>query len=249
MEKKRIFTLLLFCAVLSVSLPVVSQQNNTAGRGTAQDFNTTRSNRDNRLVTKSKTGGTNSDTISGDDSQKSTTANINTSRSNIRQQLNGSAVYSKPGQPIGGIIVKGGRNPGGEMLTMTTDENGEFLLSATEQGNYLFRISNTPTNEKGIQEAGIKNPEAVMVRVEGGDKKIVAEQGGNERAKLKTRHESQRNTLQNVKLSAHSEDDGILIEDGEFSLYIPEAGNYKIIITTPKMEHWGDPHENLNGKH
>ena len=249
MEKKRIFTSLLFCAVLSVSLPVVSQQNSTAGRGTAQDFNTTRSNRDNRLVTKPKTGGTNSDTISGDDSQKSTTANINTSRSNIKQQLNGSDVYSKPGQPIGGIIVKGGRNPGGEMLTMTTDENGEFLLSATEPGNYLFRISNTPTNEKGIQEAGIKNPEAVMVRVEGGDKEIEVEQGGNERTKLKTRHESQRNTLQNVKLSAHSEDDGILIEDGEFSLYIPEAGNYKIIITTPKMEHWGDPHENLNGKH
>jgi len=66
---------------------------------------------------------------------------------------------ASPGQPIGGIIVKGSRNSGGQMLTMTTDENGEF------------------------------------------------------------------------------------------SLYISEAGNYKIIITTPKMEHWGDPHENLNGKH
>ena len=246
MKKKRMGISLLFCAVLSISLPAVSQQNNTAGRGTAQDFNTTRSNRDNRLVTNPKTGGTNSDTISGDDRQKSTTANINTSRSNIKQQLNGSDVYSKPGTPIGGIIVKGGKNPGGQMLTMTTDENGEFSLDVTEPGNYVFRISNPPTNEKGIQEAGIKRTEAVMLRVIGGGKGVVAGAGGNARVipggkGIVVGTGGNARTLQ--------KDEDILIENGEFSLDIPGAGSYKIIITAPKKEHWGDPHENLNGKH
>lgn len=35
-----------------------------------------------------------------------------------------------PGQPIGGIIVKGGRNPGGQMLVQTTtDVNGTYTLT------------------------------------------------------------------------------------------------------------------------
>ncbi len=203
MKKKRMCISLLSCAVLSISLPVVSQQNNTAGRGTAQDFNTTRSNRDNRLA-------------------------------------------ARPGGPIGGIIVKGGKNPGGQMLTMTTDENGEFSLDVTEPGNYVFRISNPPTNEKGIQENGIKRTDAVMLRVIGGGKGVVTGAGGNARVipggkGIVVGTGGNARTLQ--------KDEDILIENGEFSLDIPGAGSYKIIITAPKKEHWGDPHENLNGKH
>lgn len=42
-----------------------------------------------------------------------------------------------PGTPIGGIIVKGGKNPGGQMLVLgTTDGNGKFDLKLAEAGDY-----------------------------------------------------------------------------------------------------------------
>jgi hypothetical protein len=42
-----------------------------------------------------------------------------------------------PGTPIGGIIVKGGKNPGGQMLVLgTTDANGKFDLKLAEAGDY-----------------------------------------------------------------------------------------------------------------
>lgn len=47
------------------------------------------------------------------------------------------------GQPIGGIIVKGGRNPGGQMKTTVTDNNGVFVFSGWEKGSYRV-ITETP---------------------------------------------------------------------------------------------------------
>ncbi len=37
------------------------------------------------------------------------------------------------GNPIGGIIVKGGKNPGGSMMTITTNGNGELNLNGSVQ--------------------------------------------------------------------------------------------------------------------
>ena len=51
------------------------------------------------------------------------------------------------GNPIGGIIVKGGKNPGGSMTQMTTNANGEITLNITEAGNYRFMVA-TPTAEQ-----------------------------------------------------------------------------------------------------
>lgn len=48
------------------------------------------------------------------------------------------AVSRQTGGPIGGIIVKGGKNPGGQMRTMTTDENGMFEFTGLEAGSYTF---------------------------------------------------------------------------------------------------------------
>ena len=47
------------------------------------------------------------------------------------------AVLAAPGNPIGGIIVKGGKNPGGQMLTLaTTDARGGFTVRFAEGGTY-----------------------------------------------------------------------------------------------------------------
>lgn len=40
------------------------------------------------------------------------------------------------GNPIGGIIVKGGRNPGGQMKTIQTSEDGKFEFAVLEKGSY-----------------------------------------------------------------------------------------------------------------
>ncbi len=44
------------------------------------------------------------------------------------------------GTPIGGIIVKGGKNPGGSSMTVTSNEKGEFELKGVEAGDYLFTV-------------------------------------------------------------------------------------------------------------
>ncbi|RZL49966.1 MAG: carboxypeptidase regulatory-like domain-containing protein [Pedobacter sp.] len=55
---------------------------------------------------------------------------------------------NRPGTPIGGIIVKGGKNPGGQMMTLTTNEIGEITLNITEAGNYKFTIIAPAKNEE-----------------------------------------------------------------------------------------------------
>lgn len=45
------------------------------------------------------------------------------------------------GQPIGGIIVKGGKNPGGQMRALaTTDADGRFRIQFTDGGDYTLEF-------------------------------------------------------------------------------------------------------------
>jgi hypothetical protein len=46
----------------------------------------------------------------------------------------------RPGGPIGGIIVKGGKNPGGNLRSVQTNDNGEFAFNRLEAGNYRFLV-------------------------------------------------------------------------------------------------------------
>lgn len=53
--------------------------------------------------------------------------------------LPGGAVISavcSPGNPISGLSVKGGKNPGGNLRTTQTDENGEFVFTDWKEGSY-----------------------------------------------------------------------------------------------------------------
>ena len=51
-----------------------------------------------------------------------------------------SALNTRPGNPIGGLTIKGGKNPGGNMLSKTTNNQGEFEFLNLEPGNYKFAI-------------------------------------------------------------------------------------------------------------
>ena len=55
---------------------------------------------------------------------------------NLTQKIYRSAALARPGQPIGGIIVKGGKNPGGQMRVVQTNEQGGFEFTNMEKGNY-----------------------------------------------------------------------------------------------------------------
>jgi hypothetical protein len=67
---------------------------------------------------------------------------------------NGSAFKpTAPGEPIGGIVVKGGRNPGGQMFVQTITDNagaglGTYTLSGLPYGDYfvLVDIAGLDTN-------------------------------------------------------------------------------------------------------
>lgn len=52
----------------------------------------------------------------------------------------GPIISAKPGSPIGGLSIKGGKNPGGNIRTTQTDNNGEFEFTDLEEGNYTFTV-------------------------------------------------------------------------------------------------------------
>lgn len=71
---------------------------------------------------------------------------------------------AKLGQPIKGVIVKGGKNPGGNM-NLISNNNGEILLDNLEIGNYTFQIS-VPEQPQGksISEKGLKRNAEAMAK-------------------------------------------------------------------------------------
>lgn len=53
------------------------------------------------------------------------------------------------GEPLMGIIVKGGKNPGGKMMTVTTNEKGEAQLKDLEKGDYTFTVEQPVAEHRG----------------------------------------------------------------------------------------------------
>jgi hypothetical protein len=45
------------------------------------------------------------------------------------------------GNPIPGIVVKGGKNPPVKIISSTSNNKGEVLLKGLEPGSYLFTLS------------------------------------------------------------------------------------------------------------
>lgn len=78
------------------------------------------------------------------------------------------------GQPIGGIVVKCGKNPGDDTVTLVTNQNGEIEFNNASTGNYKFIILVPSTNPKsrvagtpigGIIVKGGKNPGGSLITV------------------------------------------------------------------------------------
>lgn len=205
----------------------------------ATDFNTTRSNRDNRLSTHPGPDSTNvGSNTQGRLSMTPTTTRQTQGKTFGEKVAQGIAankgnnplyegnatsginpVYepagrAMPGSPIGGIVVKGGKNPGGNYITALSDNNGKVLLNNLEAGHYLFRLSSPeqPT-EKSINEKGVKRSERAAMAQPGQPIGGIVVKGG-------------RNSGGQVLTATTN-------EKGEFSFDIPQPGNYVFEISNP----------------
>lgn len=115
-----------------------------------------------------------------------------------------------PGQPIKGVIVKGGKNPGGNMR-LISNSNGEILLENLQKGSYLFEL-NEPSG-KSISGKGVRRTEANAMEAPGNPIGGVIVKGG------KNPGGSYINLTVNDK--------------GQIGFEVLETGNYKLIIQTP----------------
>lgn len=59
----------------------------------------------------------------------------------LPEAASGNSDNARPGEPIGGIIVKGGKNHGGQLFTLMSDEHGVITLKDLPAGDYKFKIT------------------------------------------------------------------------------------------------------------
>lgn len=100
-------------------------------------------------------------------SNKSASSSNPSARKSISEQgvkKSEGASMAKPGNPIGGIIVKGGKNPGGGNLNLVSNEKGEIVFTITEAGDYQFQLT-APEKPAGksINEQGVKRNETAAM--------------------------------------------------------------------------------------
>ncbi len=168
-----------------------TESNSSQAIGQAQDFNTTRNNRERgQLVTNPQTGDT---TAANNPNQAIGQAqDFNTTRSNRER---GQLVIN-PGNPIGGIIVKGGKNPGGQMKNLVVDDQGNIRFEVLEAGNYKFIIQTPETTDGNNQNAAGHwgDPHENL------NGKHLKDLNNSERSKkLKSKHETAKNSISNVR--------------------------------------------------
>jgi len=124
-----------------------------------------------------------------------------------------SEAMAAPGNPIGGIIVEGGKNPGGNMLQFVSNDNGEVIMNRLEAGSYTFRLA---TGEqpagKSISEQGVKRGE--MAKPGNPIGGIIVKGGKNPGGGM------------NIQAVSN--------ENGDVELTIPEAGDYLFKLEAPK---------------
>lgn len=105
-----------------------------------------------------------------------------------------SAVLAAPGTPIGGIIVKGGKNPGGQMRTLaTTDTSGAFTIRFAEGGDYRLQFDGSSRKDASARmKAGLQVDYAIKRTAE-----LVAAKGQAQQA---SRHTPFHNKLENSQM-------------------------------------------------
>ena len=105
-----------------------------------------------------------------------------------------SAVLAAPGTPIGGITVKGGKNPGGQMRTLaTTDASGAFTIRFAEGGDYRLQFDGSSSKDASARmKAGLQVDYAIKRTAE-----LVAAKG---QAPNASRHTPFHNKLDNGQM-------------------------------------------------
>jgi hypothetical protein len=74
---------------------------------------------------------------------------------------------ARPGTPIGGIIVKGGKNPGGQMRQLQTNDYGEFEYTGLDAGNYRITAEyEIYINDQTIIEVGDADEDGATTRAQ-----------------------------------------------------------------------------------
>ena len=168
-----------------------AESNSSQAIGQAQDFNTVRSNRRRgQLVTNPQTGDTTAESNSSHSIGQA--QDFNTTRNNKeRGQL-----VTKPGTPIGGIIVKGGKNPGGQMKNFVVDDQGNIRFEVLEAGNYKFIIQTPETTDGNNQNARehVGDPHENL-----NGKHLKDLNNSKQSKKLKSKHETAKNSISNVR--------------------------------------------------
>ncbi|TKC65189.1 carboxypeptidase regulatory-like domain-containing protein [Pedobacter hiemivivus] len=145
------------------------------------------------------------------------------------------SALAKPGNPIGGIIVKGGKNPGPRDMIAVTNENGEIVFSVTETGEYTLQLTIPEASGKSISSKGVKripseNNKREVRTYSGGRKNEVSDENMMARPGQ---------PIKGVIVKGGKNPGGnsinlITNENGEFTFAVQEAGEYKLQITTPE---------------
>jgi hypothetical protein len=140
------------------------------------------------------------------------------------------------GQPIGGIVVKGGKSPGGSMMAIITNNKGAFEFTAMEDGNYLFVVSAPgPTGPSQVDSSAPQNDTKTVnpLYQDGGH------QGTNPMFDPKAFVASPGQPIGGIVVKGGKNPGGsaltiITTSDGTFQLNDIKAGNYRFVITAPK---------------
>ena len=148
------------------------------------------------------------------------------------------AALAAPGTPIGGIIVKGGKNPGGQMRTLaTTDADGKFRIRLPEGGDYKLRFDASPGKQSAArQKIALEVDGAQVEYVFEASDKIVADPG--HAAGNASRHTPFHNRLENGQMivsipKGGGEIRGVLQADSAAERAINESG-VSVSPTKPK---------------
>ena len=148
-------------------------------------------------------------------------------------QSGGNAAQMTAGNPIPGVVVKGGKNPPVKLIIATSDDNGEVELKNLEAGNYLFQlIAPEQPAGKGIGSAGIKRNEIAFAKPGQPIKGIIVKGGKNANAISTANDDGEKhrpyifkNGLDTINATSNKK--------GEIQFTVTEAGNYILKLYAP----------------
>lgn len=159
-------------------------------RAEAQDFNTTRSNRDNRLVINPQTGDTT--TVTNPVQSIGQAQDFNTVRSNReRGQL-----VNNPDNPNGGIVVKVSKALSEITNYLIVDDQGKIRFEVLEAGNYNFIILSPDTTDEIYKKEGVH---LVDSNENLKDWHIKDLNNPEQNKRLKTKHDTAKNSISNIR--------------------------------------------------